>query len=51
MRREDRLSAGMTPEQVSRVYAILKESFEKRRKKQAELEARTSEVLPKGRNT
>ena len=39
MKREDRLSAGMTPEKVSQVYAILKARFESRRKKLRELEA------------
>lgn len=40
MKREDRLSAGMTPEKVSQVYAILKARFEERRKKLRELEER-----------
>ena len=31
MKREDRLSAGMTPQKVSEVYAILKARFEESR--------------------
>lgn len=48
MKREDRLSAGMTPEKVSEIYAILKARFEERRKKLRELEEREREVLPQG---
>ena len=48
MKREDRLSAGMTPEKVDRVYAVLKEAFEKRRKKLREAEERTRAALPSG---
>lgn len=48
MKREDRLSAGMTPEKVSEVYAILKARFEERRKKLRELEEREKSVLPQG---
>lgn len=36
MKREDRLSAGMTPQKVSEVYAILKARFEESRKKMRE---------------
>lgn len=36
MKRKDRLSAGMTPQKVSEVYAILKAQFEKNRKKRQE---------------
>lgn len=49
MKREDRLSAGMTPQKVSQVYAILKARFEERRKKLRELEEREREVLPQGK--
>lgn len=48
MKHEDRLSAGMTPEKVSQVYAILKARFEERRKKLRELEEREKSVLPEG---
>lgn len=48
MKREDRLSAGMTPQKVSQVYAILKARFEERRKKLRELEEREKSVLPEG---
>ena len=48
MKHEDRLSAGMTPEKVSEVYAILKARFEERRKKLRELEEREKSVLPQG---
>ena len=48
MKREDRPPAGMTPEKVSEVYAILKARFEERRKKLRELEEREREVLPQG---
>ena len=51
MKRNDRLSAGMTPERVSQVYALLKEAFEKRREKLADVEAQTAAVLPKGDKT
>lgn len=33
MKREDRLSAGMTPQKVSEIYAVLKARFEASRKK------------------
>lgn len=36
MKREDRLSAGMTPQKVSEIYAVLKARFEASRKKQRE---------------
>ena len=48
MKHEDRLSAGMTPQKVSQVYAILKARFEERRKKLRELEEREKSVLPEG---
>lgn len=48
MKREDMLSAGMTPEKVSQVYAILKARFEERRKKLREIEEREKSVLPEG---
>lgn len=48
MKREDRLSAGITTEKVSQVYAILKARFEERRKKLRELEEREKSVLPQG---
>ena len=48
MKHEDRLSAGMTPEKVSQVYAILKARFEERRKKLREIEEREKSVLPEG---
>lgn len=48
MKREDRPPAGMTPEKVSEVYAILKARFEERGKKLRELEEREREVLPEG---
>lgn len=48
MKHEDRLSAGMTPEKVSQVYAILKARFEERRKKLREIEEREKSVLPQG---
>lgn len=48
MKREDRLSAGMTPEKVDRVYAVLKEAFEKRRKKLREVEEQVRAALPSG---
>ena len=46
MKRKDRLSAGMTPQRVSEVYAILKAQFEERRKKLAEIEMGKNSVLP-----
>ena len=46
MKREDRLSAGLTPEKVDRVYAALKAAFEKRRKKLREIEEQTQAALP-----
>lgn len=36
MKREDRLSAGLTPHKVSELYKILKEQQEKNRKKRLE---------------
>lgn len=48
MRREDRISAGMPPEKVSQVYAVLKERFEKQQKKEREAEALRRSVLPQG---
>lgn len=46
MKRKDRLSAGMTPQKVSEVYAILKARFEERRKKLEELENSKEAVIP-----
>lgn len=48
MKRQYRLSAGMTPEKVNHVYAVLKEAFEKRRKKLREVEEQTRAALPSG---
>lgn len=48
MKRADRLSAGMTPEKVNHVYAVLKEAFEKRRKKLREVEEQMQAALPSG---
>lgn len=48
MKREDRLSAGMSPEKVNEVYAILKERFENTRRKLREIEAQKKSVLPTG---
>ena len=44
MKREDRLSEGMTPQKVSEVYAILKAHFEKSRKKRREEAEKIREV-------
>ena len=38
MENKDRLSAGMTAENAAKAYAILKERFERRRKKLRDLE-------------
>nr|DAL86628.1 MAG TPA: Pre-mRNA-splicing factor 8, U4/U6 small, assembly, pre-B complex, U1 [Caudoviricetes sp.] len=48
MKREDRLSAGMTSEKVSEVYAILKERFDERRKRLQEIESQRKAVIPSG---
>ena len=48
MKREDRLSAGMRPEKVNEVYAILKERFEKTRRKLLKCEEQKQSVLPTG---
>ena len=48
MERKDRLSAGMTPEKVNEVYAILKERFENTRRKLLKYEAQKQSVLPTG---
>lgn len=48
MKREDRLSAGMTPEEVSRVYSVLSKAFTERREKLREQEARLNSVIPNG---
>ena len=48
MRRENRLSAGMPPEKVSQVYAVLKDRFEERRRKLREMETQRKSVLPQG---
>ena len=49
MKRKDRLSAGMTPEEVSRVYSILNKAFLERREKLREQEARLNSVIPNGK--
>lgn len=46
MKREDRLSAGMRPEKVNEVYAILKERFENNRIKRIKDEEQKQSVLP-----
>ena len=48
MKREDRLSAGMTPQKVSEVYAILKARFEERRKRLQAIDAQRQSVIPSG---
>lgn len=48
MKREDRLSAGITPAKVSQVYAVLKERFEESRRKLRDIEAQKNAVLPTG---
>lgn len=48
MKREDRLSAGMTPQKVSEVYAILKARFEERRKRLQAVDAQRQSVIPTG---
>lgn len=49
MKREDRLSQGMTPEEVSRVYSVLSKAFSERREKLREQEARLNSVIPNGK--
>lgn len=49
MKREDRLSAGMTHAEVSRIYFVLRKTFEERRKKQREQEALLNSVIPNGK--
>ena len=46
MERENRLSAGMKPEQVSRLSEILKERFKKSWRKRKENEEQTRQVIP-----
>ena len=46
MEREDRLSAGMTPEEVSRVYSVLSKAFTEGREKLREQETRLNSVIP-----
>lgn len=48
MKREDRLSAGMTPQKVSELYKILKAQFEKNRKRLQEIESQSKGVIPMG---
>ena len=48
MKREDRLSAGLTPQKVSEVYAILKARFEERRKRLQKIESQRETVIPTG---
>lgn len=48
MKREDRLSAGMTFEEVSRVYSVLSKAFSERQEKLREQEARLNSVIPNG---
>ena len=48
MKREDRLSAGMRPEKVNEVYAILRERFENNRIKRIKDEEQRRSVLPTG---
>lgn len=50
MERKDRLSEGMTPEKVSKVYAILKDRFDRRRQKLRELEAASKEAADGGQS-
>ena len=49
MKREDRLSAGMSPEKVNRTYEILSKAFAERREKLREQEARLNAIIPNGR--
>ena len=49
MKREDRVSAGLKPEEVSRVYSVLSKAFSERRKKLREQEARLNSVIPNGK--
>ena len=46
MKREDRLSAGMTSEKVNKTYEILSKAFTERREKLSEQEARLNSVIP-----
>lgn len=46
MKQKDRFSAGMTPQKVSDVYAILKERFEEHRRREKESEALRKSVIP-----
>lgn len=48
MKREDRLSAGMSEEQVKKVTELLKASFELRRRKLREIEERERSDLLSG---
>ena len=49
MKRGDRLSQGMTPEEVSRVYSVLSKAFSERREKLREQEARLNSAIPNGK--
>lgn len=49
MKREDRLSAGMSPEEINRVYSVLSKAFSERREKLREQEARLNATIPNGR--
>lgn len=49
MKRGDRLSAGMTPEEVSRVYSVLSKAFSARREKLREQETRLNSVILNGK--
>ena len=48
MIREDRLTAGMTSEEVSRAYSVLSKAFTERTEKLREQEARLNSVIPNG---